>query len=88
MWRGIAIGSCLALLIVAVVSGQGQRSPATLDDLLSEIRGLRADINQGTLMAIQADLLMGRLQLEEQRISWYRVNCSTHGSGGPSRRRR
>ena len=69
MWRGITIGACFAVFVVGGVSGQSQRSPATLDDLLSEIRGLRADVNQGSQRSIQADLLIGRLQIQEQRIT-------------------
>jgi hypothetical protein len=69
MWRGIAIGSCVALLLVGVASGQGQRSPATLDDLLTEIRGLRTDIGQSASANLRAQLLMARLSLQEQRIT-------------------
>ena len=46
MWRRMAVGTCLALLVGGGVSGQGQRSPATLDDLLREVRALRADLNE------------------------------------------
>jgi chromosome segregation ATPase len=69
MWRGIAVGSCLALLVVGVVSGQGQRSPATLDDLLREIRGLRADLTESLRGTTRSQLVMGRVQVQEQRIS-------------------
>jgi chromosome segregation ATPase len=51
------------------VSGQSQRSPATLDDLLNEIRGLRADLRQTTRASAQMQLLTARLQLQEQRIA-------------------
>ena len=69
MWRGMAVGTCLALLVVGVVSGQGQRSPATLNDLLAEMRGLRADVNQSSSATVRAQLLVGRLQLQEARIN-------------------
>jgi hypothetical protein len=69
MWRGIAIGSCLVLLVVGVVSGQGQRSPATLDDLLRELRGLRADLNASVTATSKVQLVVGRMQVQEQRIA-------------------
>jgi hypothetical protein len=69
MWRGIAIGTCLALLVVNVVFGQGQRSPATLDDLLAELRGLRADLNASVGTTTRAQVIVGRLQVQEQRIA-------------------
>jgi len=55
-----------------VVSGQSQRSPATLDDVLSEIRGLRADLAQASSGTIRAQLVMGRAQIQEQRIAGLR----------------
>ena len=69
MWRGMAVGTCLAVLIVGVVSGQGQRSPATLDDLLSELRGLRADLNTSVGTTTRAQVIVGRLQVQEQRVA-------------------
>jgi hypothetical protein len=65
----MAVGTCLALLVVGVVSGQGQRSPATIDDLLIELRGLRGDLNQLSGTSVRAQLLVGRLQLQEARIN-------------------
>src|SRR5207249_8955825 len=68
---GIASAACAGLVLVvasAVLVGQAQRSPATLDDLLVEVRGLRADGSQAASASIRAQLLMGRLQLQEQRI--------------------
>lgn len=72
MWRGTAVGTCLVALVVGVVSGQSQRSPATLDDLLSEVRGLRADLAQSSSGTIRAQLVMGRAQIQEQRIAGLR----------------
>jgi ABC-type enterochelin transport system substrate-binding protein len=61
----------LGLLVLGAVaaSGQSQRSPATLDDVLNEIRGLRADLRQTTRSSTQMQLLTARLQLQEQRIA-------------------
>jgi hypothetical protein len=63
----IALGLLVAGAVAA--SGQAQRQPATLDDLLIEIRGLRADLRQTTRAGTQMQLLTARLQLQEQRIS-------------------
>jgi hypothetical protein len=52
-----------------VVSGQSQRTPATLDDLLTEIRGLRADLSQQSGASVRTQLLVARLSLQEQRIN-------------------
>jgi hypothetical protein len=62
----------LALLVVGVVSGQGQRSPATLDDLLREIRGLRADVNESLRSTTRSQVVMARVQAQELRISSFK----------------
>jgi hypothetical protein len=65
--RLIAVG----LLVVGAVaaSGQAQRQPATFDDLLNEIRALRAELRQTTRATAQMQLLTVRLQLQEQRLA-------------------
>ena len=60
---GVAVAAC-----AAVVSGQG----ATVTDgdmraLVTEIRALRADVNRVAGANIRAQLVFGRLQLQEQR---------------------
>ena len=64
------------LLIVLVYAGivtalHAQSTPATLtnDPLLAEVRGLRADLHQAAGASIRAQLLVARLQLQEQRIA-------------------
>jgi hypothetical protein len=69
MWRNITIGICFALVVAGAVSGQSQRSPATLDDLLTELRGLRADLNSSVSATTRVQLVVGRLQVQEQRIA-------------------
>ena len=63
----------LAVLVAgaAVLSGQSPRQPAaaTLDDLLAEIRGLRADLKKSANTTTEAQLLTARLSLQEQRIA-------------------
>jgi hypothetical protein len=51
----------------AVATGQAQRAPSTLDDVVNEIRGLRADLKKSTAATTQVQLLTVRLQLQEQR---------------------
>src|SRR2546422_6735541 len=54
---------------VAIASGQAQRSPATLDEVVNEIRGIRADLKMSTAATTQVQLLTVRLQLQEQRLA-------------------
>jgi len=62
----ILVGVCV---LGAVAYGQTERGPATLDDVVSELRGLRADLRQTTRASTQMQMLMARLQLQEQRIA-------------------
>jgi len=61
----------LGLLVVGAVAaaGQAQRQPATLDDVLNEIRALRSELRQTTRATAQMQLLTVRLQLQEQRLA-------------------
>jgi hypothetical protein len=52
-----------------VASGQAHRPDATLDELVVEVQALRAEMNQAAAASIRAQLLVGRLQMEDQRIS-------------------
>ena len=69
MFRQTTIIALFAILVVGVVSGQSQRSPATLDDLLAELRGLRADLNASVGTTTRAQVIVGRLGVQEQRIA-------------------
>jgi chromosome segregation ATPase len=42
---------------------------ASMDDLLAELRALRADMQQRTETSIRAQLLVARLQVQEQRVA-------------------
>jgi chromosome segregation ATPase len=59
------------LLGATLLSGQAPAParPASMDDLVSEVRGLRADIQQMADSSIRAQLLVARLQVQEQRIA-------------------
>ena len=62
---------CLAGAIVAGavgISGQAQRS-AALDDVVNELRALRADLRLTTRASTQMQLLTARLTLQEQRLA-------------------
>ena len=43
--------------------------PATLDDVVAEIRAMRADMQTMQQASLRAQLLVARLQVEEQRIA-------------------
>ena len=69
MFRPIMIACALAIIVAGVVSGQAQRSPATLDDLLAELRRLRTDLNASVGTNTRAQVIVGRLGVQEQRIT-------------------
>ena len=54
---------------IALSAQSAQPARASSDELLTEIRGLRADINKVMASSVKAQLLVGRLQLQEQRIN-------------------
>jgi chromosome segregation ATPase len=68
MMRQALIAVAVAALVVAVASGQPQRSPAALDDLLAEVRAMRVEINQAAAGSMQAQLVTARLRLQESRV--------------------
>jgi hypothetical protein len=73
-FRTVAAIGAVLIGIVAIVAGQGAR-PASMatqappDDLLTEVRALRAEINQAAGASIRAQLFVARLQLQEQRVN-------------------
>jgi len=65
-----------AFLVVGVAgSAAGQQrtppaaAPATTDDLLNELRALRTELRESSAASLRAQLLVARLQLQEQRIN-------------------
>jgi chromosome segregation ATPase len=58
-----------ALALAGVAQGQARRPDATLDELVVEVQALRAEMNQAAAASIRAQLLVGRLQMEDQRIA-------------------
>jgi chromosome segregation ATPase len=63
------VAGIAALALAGVASGQAHRPDATLDELVVEVQALRAEMNQAAAASIRAQLLVGRLQMEDQRIS-------------------
>ena len=58
--------------LMTLLSGQTPSTPArqaSIDDLVTEVRALRADIQQMADASIRAQLLVARLQVQEQRIA-------------------
>jgi hypothetical protein len=68
-WGRVGIVCLAAACLGSGVSGQTQRPPASMDDLLAELRAIRAELQQTSGASIRAQLLVGRLQLQEQRIN-------------------
>lgn len=65
-----------AFLVVGVAgSAAGQQrtpptaAPATMDDVLKELRALRTELRESSAASLRAQLLVARLQLQEQRIN-------------------
>ena len=65
----------IAILVVAVTGGvTGQQRPAptraaTLDDLLEELRAFRSELRDSSSTSLRGQLLLARLQLQEQRVN-------------------
>ena len=65
-----------AVLVVGVAgSAAGQQrtpptaAPATMDDVLNELRALRTELRESSAASLRAQLLVARVQLQEQRIN-------------------
>ena len=68
---GVTLGvACALVAIGGALYAQDARSSATStqDALLAEVRALRAEIGQVAGISIRTQLLVARLQLQEQRI--------------------
>jgi hypothetical protein len=75
-WRATGVlATAVVVATVSVVAAQSSLTTPTRadasssDELLTEIRGLRADLQQAAKISIRAQLLVARLQLQEQRIN-------------------
>ena len=65
--------TCVLAGAAGIVFGQEPRAAdagaPTLNALLTEVRGIRAELNQAASASLRAQLLVARLQLQEQRIN-------------------
>jgi len=71
--RMLLLGGLLAGGLAAAVSGQAgpPAAPARtqMDELLTEVRAIRADLDRASAASLRGQLLGMRLQLQEQRIT-------------------
>ena len=75
--RSNAVAIAMSAILVVGVAGSArgqQRTPppataATLDDVLNELRALRTELKETSAATLRAQLLVARLQLQEQRIN-------------------
>lgn len=67
MHRLVVALTASTLALTAVASGQGSSPPA--ESLAAEIRALKGDINERLEASIRAQLLVARVQLQEQRVN-------------------
>jgi hypothetical protein len=74
-WRRITALVVMVVAAIAIVaaqstvSGSSKSNASSPDELLAEVRGLRADLQQVATISVRAQLLVARLQLQEQRIN-------------------
>jgi len=69
--RRIAYAAALVVALTALtalLSAETTRT-ATLDDVLAEMKALRADLARSSSATIQTQMLVARLQVEEQRMT-------------------
>lgn len=74
--RKISQAVVLTAILVAAVAGgvTAQQRPApsraaTLDDLLEELRAFRSELRDSSATSLRAQLVLARLQLQEQRVN-------------------
>jgi hypothetical protein len=77
MMRSNALAFALSAILVVGAAGSagGQQrtpaatAPATMEDVLNELRALRTELRESSAASLRAQLLVARLQLQEQRIN-------------------
>jgi hypothetical protein len=72
--RTFVLSAVVALGLAAAVSGQAGQAPVApartqMDELLAEVRAIRADLDRAAAASLRGQLLGMRLQLQEQRIT-------------------
>jgi septal ring factor EnvC (AmiA/AmiB activator) len=69
---GVALVAILVVALIGGVTGQQQPKPfraATLDDVLEELRAFRSELRDSSATSLRAQLLLARLQVQEQRVA-------------------
>jgi hypothetical protein len=69
---GFTFAAAIGLVTIAASQGaatQTPPSPGSTDALLAEVRALRSDLSQAAGTSIRTQLLVARLQLQEQRTN-------------------
>jgi hypothetical protein len=59
----------VAIALSTLTYGQFRQGPASLDDVVAELRGIRADLAETSSASVRSQILLARLQLQEQRIT-------------------
>ena len=69
--RTVAFGGVFAIAFVAALMAQNAAAPPRnqMDELLAEVRAIRADLDRAAAASTRGQLLGMRLQLQEQRIT-------------------
>jgi hypothetical protein len=65
----VIIAACLATCCGAWLYAQPVPSATTGDGLLSEVKALRADVNRAASATLRAQIVVGRISIQEQRVS-------------------
>ena len=71
----LAFAMCVILVVGFTGTAVGQQrippaaAAATLDDVLNELRALRTELKESSAAGLHAQLLVARVQLQEQRIN-------------------
>ena len=66
---GVVVAVSLVVVAAGVGAAQSPPSPAPGDELAAEIRALRKELNERLEANIRAQLMVARLQLQEQRTA-------------------
>lgn len=67
MWT-LGLASFLVGFVAVALTAQTARANTSMEDLLAEVKGLRAELRQASSASIRTQLLTARLQLQEQRL--------------------
>jgi hypothetical protein len=68
--HGLFLIGCAVIVVVGATTGRAQPAGGdVLTQLLTEVRGLRAAMEQMASAGPRVQLVLGRLQLQEQRVN-------------------